>query len=352
MDFYKRLAPVVDKPSPCAGATRSTLPVRGGAVYTHIAQPRPIDVLVDNIGGGGKATFGGKPGGFWFTKDRIWVDLLTRKGQWKVTAELLGTPGQRPRPYISDAYACVIEGKCKAFEEGMPLQSSVSSDPHFVYRFSLDDAFVSDIHSPDRQKVFYLDSSNEAEFSSYFNRWMQSVSRAKVGVVREFLAERGLRDMSEPRTSRMVRNRLLADFYSEDMAPKWGGIYFDGSIFAGPIQPESWKVYLEVESGCLWHPLSVMGLPEPACVAPNAVIALAGSKEEADRLGSGLAPYADRLFVVGVDTGDSAVFFRQGVLQTGGRRRGRTFRRKPLRKNKNGRRLARQSQRRLRNRNA
>jgi hypothetical protein len=163
----------------------------------------------------------------------------------------------------------------------------------------------------------------------------------------EYLAATGVRE-GDPRAKNLKTNRLLADFYVEVMTIEWGGIYFDASLFAGGVEPGSWKANLEVESGCLWAPRNVLGAP--VCIAPNAVIAFAASAEQATRRATEplIAPYADRLFLAGVTTDDHVAFFQ--TPRVGGRR-GRTFRSKALRRNKNGRRLARQSQRRIRNRN-
>jgi hypothetical protein len=341
MDFYKRLAPVVAKPSPCAGVARSLLSISGGTVYTHIAG-QPIDELKDDIVAGGQATFGGKPGGFWFAPDRVWVDLMAQKGTWNITAPLLGAEGQTRRPYIAEAYACVVDRECPP-AEGKTLQVP-PMNPHFVYRFSLAaDAFVAKLNEPAKNKVFRLTAENEAEWLAEFDRWAESVASQKARVVSEYIRRTGVRE-GDPRAKNLKTNRLLADFYTEVMVGKWGGIYFDGSLFAGAIEPGSWKANLEVESGCLWAPLTVLGAP--GCIAPNAVIAFAGSKEDADRRAAEplIAPYADRLFLAGITTDDHVAFFKTPKV---GGRRGRTFRRKPVRRNKYGSRLARKSQRRL-----
>jgi hypothetical protein len=343
MDFYKRLAPVVAQASPCAGVARSLFPNRGGTVYTHIAS-RPIDVLTTRDAGG-KAAFGGKPGGFWFARDRVWVDLMARKGTWNITAPLLGAAGQTPRPYIAEAYACVVERACPT-AEGKTLQVP-PMDPHFVYQFSLDHALVTDFNASAKDKVFRLTAENEAEWLADFDGWAESVASEKARLVSDYIRGVGVRE-DDPRARHLKTNRLLADYYSEVMNAEWGGIYFDASLFASGVEPGSWKANLEVESGCLWHPRNVLGAP--GCIAPNAVIAFAASADQATRRAteSLIAPYADRLFLAGVTTDDHVAFFQ--TPRVGGRR-GRTFRSKALRRNKNGRRLARQSQRRIRNRN-
>jgi hypothetical protein len=272
---------------------------------------------------------------------------MARKGTWNITAPLLGAAGQTPRPYIAEAYACVVERDCPS-AEGKTLQVP-PMDPHFVYRFSLDDAFVTDINASAKDKVFRLTAENEAEWEAMFQDWAESVESEKARMLTEYLATTGVRE-GDPRAKNLKTNRLLADFYVEVMTIEWGGIYFDGSLFAGAVEPGSWKANLEVESGCLWSPRNVLGVP--GCIAPNAVIAFAASADQAARRAAEplIAPYADRLFLAGVTTDDHVAFFQ--TPSVGGRRRGRTFRRKAVRRNKYGSRLARKSQRRLRNRHA
>ena len=336
-------APVVEqRAAPCDA--RSILPNRGGTSYTHIAD-RPIDMLADSVVAGGRATFGGKPGGFWFARDRVWVDLMTKKGTWNITAPLLGAQGQRPQPYIAEAYACVVERACPT-AEGRTFKPAPPSTAHFVYRFSLDDALVTELSESAKDKVFRLTADNEKAWLADFDEWAASVASEKARLISDYLRSAGVRE-EDPRARHLKTNRLLADYYSEAMKAEWGGIYFDGSLFTGAIEPGSWKANLEVESGCLWNPRTVLKVPAPGCVAPNAVIAFAGSAEQAATRATEFAPYRDRLFLGGVTTDDHVAFFQ--TPRAGGRRV-RTYRSKPVRRNKNGRRLARQSQRRIRNR--
>lgn len=318
-------------------------------MYTHIAS-RPIDVLTNSAGAGGKATFGGKPGGLWFAPDRAWVNLMTKKGTWNITAPLLGAEQQRVEPYIAEAYACVVERACPS-ADGRTFKPEPPMDPHFVYRFSLDEALETDLNASAKTKVFRLTAENEPEWLAMFEDWAKSVEAEKARMLAEYVRSTGVRE-SDPRAAHYKTNRLLADFYVEVMTAEWGGIYFDASLFAGAVEPGSWKANLEVESGCLWAPRTVLGVAAPGCIAPNAVIALAPSADQAARRVSEplLAPYADRLFLAGITADGHIAFFQ--TPKVGGRRRGRTFRSKAVRRNKYGSRPTRKSQRGRRNRHA
>jgi hypothetical protein len=215
---------------------------------------------------------------------------------------------------------------------------------HYVYQFSLDGKLENDITKPDLTKVFNLTAENEKEWLAY---------------VKEDAAKSNI-------SSAISESVLLGNYYSAVMSRQWGGINFDASVFSSASSLRSpWKYYVERASGCLWNPVLVLGLPEidtntlpppspyqtsfPIARAgkaplPSAVLSFATSKTQADSL---LATHGERLSVAGIDKDNQLVFFvfrgrRLGSTEKGGRR-GRTFRRKAKRSNKNGGRPSRKS---------
>lgn len=153
-------------------------------------------------------------------------------------------------------------------------------------------------------------------------------------------------DPTYPRMRNIILGVLLGDYYYYKMSKEWGGIYFDESLFSPEPEEGSWKYYLEVASGCLWHPITVAG--EEVWNNPT-ILAWADSQEAANAKLEG-----QKAFIAGVTTEGEIRFFRtppptpSPPTPSGGRRRGRTFRTKTLRRNKHGSRFTRQSKHRFR----
>lgn len=366
-------------------------------MYTHITH-QPIERLEDNsVKAHPIGLRGGKPIGFWFAPDRAWVGRMAALGIWNVT----GGPAGKPAPYVADIYRRIYETR-----DMPPAQPTDKLEPvppmdvvHYVYRFSLDGKFESDINAPAADKVFRLTAETEPSWNAKFVEWATPAIDTLLANVKsgeferymdliprfDYLKQEGVeaylaslqipkkeftqpknairlvvaaltaiktnaRPPFDPRIYHSVRNRLLGQFFQSAMAPVWGGIVFDESLFAR-IEPGSMIAYLEYPSGCLWKPASVLGLVDGK-LNPSAVIARADSPESAATREKELEAYAPVLFVVGITTEGGVVFFKAGTPSTAGKRRGRTFRNKPMRRNKYGSRLARKSQRRRWNRDA
>jgi hypothetical protein len=344
-------------------------------VYTHITNdvlkafddtPKPFD----------KVAAYGKPLGFWYAPDLVWPQLLSDKDAWYVRQGTLVScepPPPPPKPSskkkkpvvpfeelpwvkalpeaerarifaaqaASDA-AIPIEAARKEKRKGKIIEfyewvfgkktgeppmweSGVTNNlptvfdrPHVVYQFSMEGKFEDDFDKPDLKKVFNLTSATLDGF---------------LAKVRE-----EMKDTQYARVEGLSSNSVIGRYYVERMSKVWGGINFDKSLFPEVLVPGTWQCYMERPSGCLWHPAAVFGSDTPP--PPTAILAWARSRSEADQIVSGWGS-AGKLSVAGVDEAGTLVFYN--ISKVGGGRRGRTFRRKAKRSNKNGRRFTRKS---------
>jgi hypothetical protein len=339
-------------------------------MYTHITD-YALDIILDQPSKDKGTSVYGKPEGFWFAPDLEWVKLMSKKGDLdiraaiqspKSSARVINSVAEIRAPKYLEMYEWVlgyrkggsppmVTKETKLSQNGVPHNGN-----HFVYQFSLDGKLEEDIENPSLDKVFKLTAENEAEFLAKVNGTMKQ----------DYL---GLLEVGK-------QAKRLGRYYVMYMSKLWGGIVFDESLFAPELFDKSlfdepwstqanqsrltWKHYLEVPSGCLWHPSIVLGLtplkeiPKPRPLdppttrageapPPTAVLAWAGSKKEADNQVELMGKWAGKVSVPGFDDQENLVFFHFNGPPAKGGRRGRTFRRKPKRSNKNGRRFTRKS---------
>ncbi len=123
--------------------------------------------------------------------------------------------------------------------------------------------------------------------------------------------------------------------YSRDVLWKaWGGIYYDKSLFeANPDPPrKSWLYNVEIPSLCLFRPVAVLGTD----TLDEKILEFVATCPETPKPG----------VYVAKPEGTAVAFCSKPEAKGGRRRRGyrgRTFRRKPMRRNKNGGRSTRKS---------
>jgi hypothetical protein len=326
-------------------------------MYTHITEYR-LDILQDQPSKDNRTSTYGKPVGFWFAPDLEWAKLMSAKGDLGIRAALLSDKSPaRVHEYVktrAPKYLEMYEWALGYRKEGSPPmvteETKLSpydvpySGNHFVYQFSLDGKLENDMEKPGLDKVFNLTADYEAKFLAKVNDEMKESAHTFRNSTEEY-----------------KQVQLLGRYYITRMSNLWGGIVFDKSLFAGPVVNWSWKYYLEVPSGCLWHPSLVLGLktpkemPVPRSVLeppttgageappPTAVLAWAWSREGANGKAKLLEKWGDKLSIAGFDDKENLVFFLLNGQPPAGKGRGRTFRRKPKRSNKNGRRFTRKS---------
>lgn len=324
-------------------------------VFTHVSTDRPIEALTNRRGYGGKATLVGKPAGFWMAPGLSWVALIAARDSWEIAGEIVPTvrPGERFRHTLA-FYKDVFETeRVPDFTAGTslnPLGASALDHTHFVYQVELPSDVVSE--TPDRTKLFRLTAGGLDDFLALVDPWYDSTL---AGTTAQY-----------PRTKPF--GPRLADYYELVMAPVWGGILFDASLFTPELTAaHRWIHDLEIPTMCLWNPVDVLALPATETnfqTSLKAVLTLVGDAQSlAKTILTGrqftgrtppLKPYLPMLFVAGVTTDDRLVMImrkgkiapgakRDGKIVLSGGRRGRTFRRKPKRKNKNGSRSTRKS---------
>lgn len=127
----------------------------------------------------------------------------------------------------------------------------------------------------------------------------------------------------------------MGHYFEDVLRGIWGGIQFDASLFDGSLDKELPMLkWVEVPSGCMWHPDRVMVGYTPK---PVASLAVASTQAEASK-------FTDPgMFVAGQTTDNRLVLFQTGVFVGGRKTRVQTLRRTTRRLSKNGHRLARQS---------
>lgn len=324
-------------------------------MFTHISTDRPIDALTNRRGYGGKATMVGKPAGFWMASELSWVSLVASRQSWEIASDIVSVVRDSDRfRHTLEFYKDAIEDvRVPDFTPGTtlnPLGGSAVDHTHFVYQVELSPDAMSD--TPNRTKLFRLTAPALDSFLAAVDPWYESTLAGTTA--------------QHPRDKPF--GKRLADYYEVVMAPVWGGILFDESLFTPDLKAtHRWIHDTEVASLCLWNPVDVLKLPETDTnFKPflKAVLTLVGSAASlAKTILKGreftgrtppLKPYLPLLFVAGVTTSDTLVMImRKGTLVQGakqdgkivlsGGRRGRTFRRKPKRSNKNGHRFTRKS---------
>lgn len=356
----------------------------GPGLYTHITDRVIASFSDDPMSFNTTASFG-KPVGFWYAPELIWATLLSEKGDWSIRtgiydpeqtemqlrrlapkkpprplqeekwfqresperqAEILAATAEVPRmkevkkmrsPIILEFYEWALgkrTGDPPMWTEKTEMSSNALPSEfkgyHVVYQFSLEGKFESDFNKPDVNKVFNLTKDNEEAFMRFVKEQM--------GVKEEDL----------------LSNDVLGKYYRDKMSKQWGGINFDSSVFTITekrcAEPRGcWKYYTERPSGCLWRPATLLGNPPPPTV-----LAWAQTKERADEILTNMRQYSDKLYIAGFDSKEALVFFHIGRTSTPSvasgeagtlalEGRGRTFRRKTKRTNKNGRRFTRKS---------
>jgi hypothetical protein len=332
----------------------------GPQVFTHVSTEIPIKFVANRVGAGGKATLVGKPAGFWMAPGLSWVALVNSRQSWEIAAEIV--PLVRP----ADRFSHTLEFYEDVFEEkrvpdyvpGTPLKkifaSTIFDKTHYVYQVEIPaSTIVETFDAPDPKQVFRLTAPALEAFLAKVDPWYKTIA----GTTAQYPKEKPF-------------GGRLADYYREFMAPKWGGIFFDASLFTEELKTKHrWIHDLEIPSLCLWKPLDVLNLPasetnfEPFL---KAVLTLVGDKQAlAEKIHKGhgpsvtpipLKPYINKLYVAAWTADDTLVMImRKGkfvesskpggkLALPGGRRlRGRTFRRTFRRRDKNGGRLTRKS---------
>ena len=334
------------------------------SLFTHVSTDVPIQFLTNRAWAGGKAALVGKAAGFWMAPGLSWIALVTSRQSWEIAAEVVTEVRESDRfTHTLEFYEDVLGGKpIPDYTPGTPLKrignSTVFDKTHYVYQVEIpDDVFVEKDEAPDRTKVFRLTAPALDTLLAKVNPWYDATvagSTAQYPEAKEF-------------------GGRLADYYREFMAPKWGGIFFDASLFTEELKEKhQWIKDTEIATLCLWNPLDVLKLEatdtnfQPFL---KAVLTLAGdTKTIVEKIKVGhapsvtpipLKPYFSKLYIAGWTTDDKLVMIMRkgrfvesakdasgkGVLLPGGRRRsrGRTFRRKPMRRHKNGGRPTRKS---------
>ena len=315
--------------------------------YTHVSE-RPIAALRDTLVSGGPAVRSGKPAGFWLAPGLTWIELLARRpelggtevlGSWDVAGSVGAVRKGDDFRFTKEIYDDVLGDKrIPDYGPGTALAdvdiSSATGKTHFVYQFDIPDDRISE--APSLQTIRRLTASTLDAFLAEVPPWYASVAGTSPAT---------------PKDASFASQ--LAMFFRMSLAPQWGGILFDKSLFTSELTTaHPWIRDLEVESLCLWHPTQILTLQPDSLVA---VITIVGSKAVLDKKLAGvsylnmppLEPYRSKLYVAGLLADKSGVVMilrkGQGELKGGGR--GRTFRRKPKRRNKNGGRSTRKSQR-------
>jgi hypothetical protein len=115
------------------------------------------------------------------------------------------------------------------------------------------------------------------------------------------------------------------------MSKQWGGIHYDSSIFTPEIEAKyPFIKWVEVPSGCLWQPLSVMPTYVPH---PIAVLGWSKNTEDAEKLTASIPEqYRNQLYIATIKDGN--LFLIKKGITVAGRRTRRNKLRKTRRKNK------------------
>lgn len=196
----------------------------------------------------------GKPVGLWYAHDTTWIDREATKGKPK--------------------YA-------------------------YKYQFPLEGKFVDDISKPDITKIFRLTSSNIGQFEESFKAYLSETlktKQAKLYVIALNSVYTDLRTDEEkvapmdykkydqlllktakdfikgnathPKISVALRLIEYGDYLENRMRPVWGGIDYDESLFTDDLKKQyPFIPYVEIPSGCLWHPKEVMPEYVPTPIA-------------------------------------------------------------------------------------
>lgn len=332
-------------------------------VFTHVSMEVPIARLENRDWMGGRAVAVGKPGGFWMAPELTWIGLISSRQSWEIAAEIVPLVRAEERfSHTLEFYEDVFrDKKIPDYVPGTPLKkigsSTVFGKTHFVYQAAIPSSrFVETFDSPSPSSVYRLTAPALDAFLARVDPWYDTT-------------------VSET-TPRYPKEKAfpgrLADYFRESLAVTWGGVFFDASLFTEELKAKHrWIRDTEIPSMCLWKPVDVLGLD--ASSATNfepflkAVLTLVDSKEmvatklhKPDQFSRRppLLPYKSMTSMAAWTAEDTLVMvMRKGkfvasakdaegkkLLMPGGRRpRGRTFRRKPKRRNKNGGRSTRKS---------
>jgi hypothetical protein len=234
----------------------------------------------------------GKPVGLWYAEGEDWIKVLD-----------------------------TIEEDEDKFNERLRIRRPPRG-PRLKYEFPLDGKFVDDINSPTLDKIFRLTSANmdafESKFQTFFTQKLSKIQQ-DIEYYNRRLAEREKpKDIRDPKKSKppslatimlplqksvdirtpyiptdpamsgtaywravqaklyeLITNRQsgeengilfttlrliqYGDYYEEVMRPIWGGIHYDVSLFTPELKAKyPYIQYVEIPSGCLWHPKEVM----------------------------------------------------------------------------------------------
>lgn len=372
-------------------------------VFTHVSEDNPLEQIKDTPGGGRPIGYG-KPAGFWLAPGLSWIDLIASRKSWEIAGPIVAEADPSYRfEFTKDFYDSVFRGApVEDYVSGTPLRPISLSSPkggttHFVYQFTIDASkFSTDINAPRRDGIYTITASNVAEFLSTVDRIHADVKANRANYP-EGTGYNVFRDATG--------NARIGWFHQTYMADRWAGVYFDESLFTPELKKtHQWIDLSELPSLCLWHPVSFFDLPRKEVPNPNyeyemanlaywrmsrgptweppktfsygmprdddlkAVLTVVGTPEALkEKLQKGnpytrfplppLKPYLGKLWVAGVTqesprlvmimrngkfVGDAETTFGEAT-KGGRRRRGRTFRRKPMRRNKNGGRPTRKS---------
>lgn len=355
----------------------------GARVFTHVSDNRALEYVYESVSADKTVLRTGKPGGFWLAPDLTWIDLIAKRKSWEIAGAIVEEAEPAYRfDFTKEFYDDVFRGTpAEDYTEGTPLQpisvtQAGQSGIHFVYQFSVEASkFRPTLDTPSLDATLTLTAEGLPAFLAKIES-VHADARAHPDRYAGRLYDR-FRDATDPTARRGL-------FFQSFLADHWGGIFFDTSLFTDELKKEhAWIFNLELPTLCLWHPTRILGLIPGTVTLPSstepigrfrpddlkAVLMLTGTPERLARLVQKgneyarvplppLKPYLSKLWVAGAatDTPRLVMLMRKGELVPGaqstfgaalkGGSRGRTFRRKPRRRNKNGSRLARQSLRR------
>jgi hypothetical protein len=135
------------------------------SVFTHISEENALEKVREDPGGGGRPVGFGKPGGFWLAPDMGWIDLISSRKSWEIAGDIVAQSAQG-FVFTKEFYDVVFRDKpADEYVEGTVLQTSAPKTTHFVYQFTIDPSkFVTDLKAESKGSIFTLTAGNLAAF--------------------------------------------------------------------------------------------------------------------------------------------------------------------------------------------